>query len=106
MKTALVLMQAPASPPAKANAGEVMVWVAVLMGLILVGGLLVLLLRRRLLAAEAETSAGGLMEDLRRMRDSGQMTQEEYESVRRNMAARLAKDGFGSPKRSGGSESR
>jgi hypothetical protein len=94
---------AAAPAAAKSASSAALVWVGVLMAVILVGGLLLMLMRRKLFAPEAGAmSAGGIMEDLRRMRDAGQITQEEYDSIRKNMATRLAQGGFGEKKDGGG----
>jgi hypothetical protein len=97
MQWALIGQESAPAAPGKADPSQVIVWVAVLMVVIIGGGLLVMLMRRRLLAGE-QHAAGGIMEDLRKMRDSGQMTQEEYDRVRKNMATRLAREGFGAKK--------
>jgi hypothetical protein len=76
-----------------------MTWVAVMIvGVIALFGVW-MWLRKTLLAPKADSEPGSIMEDLRRMRDQGQMTQEEYDNVRKNMAQRLAKGGFGEEKK-------
>jgi hypothetical protein len=57
----------------------------------MIGGMFVMWLRRRLLAADSgSATTEGLMESLRRMRDAGQMSQEEYDAARKAMASRFA----------------
>jgi Zn-dependent protease with chaperone function len=74
------------------DASAVVAWIAVLIGVVLAGGLVMMWLRRRIFMADASAhQAGGLMESLRKMRESGQMSQEEYDATRKAMAARLAK---------------
>src|SRR4051812_25800028 len=88
MHPALTIAQAH-KPGSDANA--VFVWVAVLIAVIMVGFIVLMLLKRRIFteAAGAEHT-GGLMEELRRMKDSGQMSQQEYDAARKAMAARFA----------------
>ena len=72
--------------PARTNKEQqaaVFVWVIALIVVIMVGGVLVMWLRRKILMAEtAADQEGGLMESLRKMRDSGQMSQ-EFDANRR-----------------------
>lgn len=70
--------------------GSVVVWVIVLIAVVMAGGLILVWLRRKIFAADQTDHAGGLMESLRSMRDSGQMSQEEYDATRKAMAARMA----------------
>ena len=89
---------APPKQPKPGAASAAVLWVGVLMVAALAGGILWLWLRRQLFAADAATAPGSIMEDLRRMRDQGQITQEEYDTVRKRMVAKLAKSGFGDAK--------
>ena len=96
---------AQSSQPAQAlpargrgNTGSIFVWVAVLIAVIMVGGLLLMWLRRRMFMGDYMEQAGGLMESLRKMRDTGQMSQEEYDAARKAMAARVANIGLGPKK--------
>jgi hypothetical protein len=73
------------------DATSIIVWAGVLIAVIMVGGLLLMWLRRRMFMADSMEQAGGLMESLRKMRDTGQMSQEEYDAARKAMAARVAK---------------
>src|SRR5947207_1776517 len=88
------------TPPAKGrgDTSSIFVWVAVLIAVIMVGGLLLMWLRRRMFMGESMDQAGGLMESLRKMRDTGQMSQEEYDAARKAMAARVANIGRGPKK--------
>jgi hypothetical protein len=95
---------APAPPPPKASTGDIVLAVVVLIAIAMVGGFVWMWLRRRLFQPESPAGPATLMEDLRRMRDEGQITQEEYDTIRRNMAARLAKSGFGDTKPEPGSK--
>jgi len=81
-----------------------MVWVGVLILAAMIGGVLWVWLRRQLLTPDASGGPATIMEDLRRMRSEGQITQEEYDNIRRNMATRLAQSDFGVVKPSAGSK--
>src|SRR3954470_24108623 len=86
----LVLLLAQAPPQGRADTGAVFVWIAALIGIVLVGGIVMVVLRRRMFAADSTSEAtGGLMESLRRLKDSGQMSQEEYDAARKAMATRV-----------------
>jgi len=90
----LLLAQAaqPAVPRTNKEASAVFVWVIALIVVIMVGGVLVMWLRRKILMAEAASDQeGGLMESLRKMRDSGQMSQEEFDATRKAMLSRMTR---------------
>src|SRR5688572_22904699 len=88
----------PAPPREKATTSDIVVAAVVLIAIALVGGFVWMWMRKRLFSPESAASPGTMMEDLRKMRDEGQITAEEYDSVRKNMAARLARSGFGEEK--------
>ncbi|USO00088.1 MAG: SHOCT domain-containing protein [Phycisphaeraceae bacterium] len=75
---------------------QMLPWLGALLALILVGGLLLFYLRHRLLgqASPGEVTRG-ILEDLREMRDRGEITAEEYEEVRLKMVARASGRDFG-----------
>jgi hypothetical protein len=65
-------------------------WVGVLIVVAVVGGLAILYLRRRVLAEAGDADAqGGLMESLRAMRDSGEISQQEFDAARSSMLRRV-----------------
>lgn len=69
---------------------QILLWVAVLVVVVIVGGVMILLVRRWLLAKDADASSGaGMMEGLRGMRRSGQISEEEYDLIRKRMALRI-----------------
>jgi uncharacterized membrane protein len=79
--------------PTLANSpvSSILVWVIVLIGLLLAGTLLVFRLRRSMLANDAQgPDHAGLMDQMRRMVDQGQMTQEEFDKARRAIVERAA----------------
>lgn len=66
-------------------------WLFVLIVVTVLAGIAIVVIRRRLLESDAtESSPGTLMEDLRRMRDRGEITEEEYDRTRKAIAARAA----------------
>lgn len=78
---------APSQAPAM---GPVLVWIGVLIAITLLAGLGILWYRRRVLSTENAAGEGSLMEEFRRMRDSGEMTVEEYESARKVIVSKLS----------------
>lgn len=93
------LMRFGASGVAQAAAGrsvrtgvpwDVLIWIGVLIVVVVAGGLVLIHLQKRILKPPAGAGASGIMEELRRMRDSGAMTEEEYDATRRTMARKLA----------------
>lgn len=70
---------------------RVIVWVLVLIGVMIAGGVAILVLRRRLFAGDREgASHEGLFESLRRMRDRGEISPDEYDRARQKIVSRLA----------------
>lgn len=82
-------LAARARPPGRGDVGPVLLWLGVLIGLAIIGGVVMMLVRRRVLARDQE-SQEGLMESLRKMRDSGVMSRDEYDAARRSIATKLA----------------
>lgn len=96
----------PASPPGGAVT-PTLVWVGILIVVVIVGSIIVMVVRRRVLAREAPASNDStFMDELRAMRDRGEITPEEFEAAKRAAVRRLrgdvegAKPG-GPPSRSG-----
>ena len=88
---------APAKP--RSDTGGVFLWVLILIVVIMGGGLLLMWFKRRIFSADAGADdAGGLMDSLRQMRDSGQMSKEEYEATRKAMISRISKNDLGTGK--------
>ncbi|MFI4897361.1 MAG: SHOCT domain-containing protein [Phycisphaerales bacterium JB059] len=82
----LVLAQARPAPPT-----ELWLWVGALIVVSLVFGFVVMAMRRRLLGKTDEgVRPASLLEDLRAMRDRGEISQDEYDSTRATIAARAA----------------
>jgi hypothetical protein len=67
------------------------IYIGVLIVLALIGGFVILAVRRRMLAKDSATADETVMEAMRRMRDSGEITQAEYEATIRSIASRFGK---------------
>lgn len=66
-------------------------WLFVLIVVTVAAGVVLLMVRRRLIEGEgADQHSGTLMEQLRRMRDRGEISESEYDLTRRSIAARAA----------------
>lgn len=68
---------------------DALLWVGVLLVVTIVGGFVVLAIRKQQFTRDATPGAEGAIESLRRMRDEGQITAEEYERARSKMVARV-----------------
>lgn len=66
---------------------RVLPWLVAMLVLALVGGVLALYIRHRMLRDD-DGPGVGMLEDLRRMRDSGDLSEDEYEQARLVMFAR------------------
>ncbi len=85
MAAAIVLAQS------SSGTGQVLLWVAVLIGAVIAASVIVLILRRKLLSPDtAAEDTGSIMESLRAMRDRGEISQDEYDRTRQAMIARAA----------------
>lgn len=73
----------------RSSSTDVLLWVGVLIVVTLAGAILILAIRRRTLAGPRTPDAGSLMDELRAMRDRGQMTPQEYDAAMSAMKARL-----------------
>ncbi len=63
--------------------------VAALIAAVLLLGLIIMVFRKRLLARDNAADAGrSFMEDLRRMRDRGEISQDEFDATRRRIIER------------------
>lgn len=75
----------------QAATNKVLLLIGIMIAAVIAGGLIILVLRRRLLQREAnDAAAGGLMENLREMVRTGQISEEEFKLARRKMADRIA----------------
>jgi uncharacterized membrane protein len=71
---------------ANTAASSIVIWAIVLIAAVLVGALGVFALRRSMFSDHSpHTDHAGLMEQMRRMVDRGEMTQDEYDQARRTI---------------------
>jgi hypothetical protein len=89
----LMLMQEIFDPSRQEAQRRLLIWLSLLMGVVIVGGLFLLLLRRKLHQHEhtgtADADTGFSLASLREMRDRGELTPEEYESTRARVIAKV-----------------
>lgn len=81
------------APRAATDPFQILIWVGSLMAAVMVLTAVLLLIRRRFLAAQrAATSGAGLLETMRQMKLSGQMSEEEFAAIKANLAAKMRKE--------------
>ena len=90
-----VVAQTRADPAPAADRGSAIgqawVWIGVLIAVTIIAGLALIQYRRRVLAAEAEDAGGqGILEMLRRARDRGEMTEQEFQTARKRLVGEMA----------------
>ncbi len=68
---------------------NVLILLAVLIGLVLIAGVVMLVVRKRMIRNE-QVLAGSVFDDLKRMRDEAQISQHEYDYLRKAIAAKAA----------------
>lgn len=64
---------------------EILPWIGLLAILILLGGGIAIWLRKRMAVNGGDSSAGFILDDLRRMRDRGEISPEEFEIAKSKM---------------------
>jgi hypothetical protein len=80
--------------------GAYLGWIGVFIAAILLVGMFILAYRRRMLGPnDSADHARGLLDGLRRLRDTGQMTPQEYDAARKTIAGKLAGKEPGIPPR-------
>jgi hypothetical protein len=67
-----------------------LIMVGIMMAVVIAGGLVLLVLRARVLRQTGTQQAGGLLDDLRRMLERGEISQAEFDATKATMVARLA----------------
>lgn len=71
--------------------GQLWLGVGLLIALTIIAGLILMRYRRGVLRADADSEGGeGLLQMLRRARDRGEMTEEEFQAARRKLVGDLA----------------
>ncbi len=67
----------------RTSPAEVLFWVGLLVGVSLFGGILIVILRRRLMHRDDKPEdSGGFLNELRRLRNAGEISLEQYEASR------------------------
>ncbi len=97
-------------PGQTSGLGESLAMLGVLLAIVIVLGLVVLYVRGRTLRGSRDDGAAGLFDDLRKMRNRGEITEEDYQATKRSIVQRLAgrggsaerTDGDGDKRTSGG----
>jgi hypothetical protein len=68
---------------------EVLPWLLVLLGVIIVGGVIIFLARRYMQSGGASQAVGFTLHDLRQMHGAGEINDEEFERAKSQMIGRL-----------------
>jgi len=80
-------------PTGSSAVGELLLWLGALIGLVLIGGAVLMALRSRLSRDKPDddrSDASSMLESLRRMRERGEISIEEFESTRARLVGRAA----------------
>jgi Short C-terminal domain len=70
--------------------GPAMLMLGGLLGIVLAAGAVLIWVRSRTLGGGSVRSGSGLFDDLRRMRESGEITEEEFAAAKRSVVDRMA----------------
>ncbi|MGH7130619.1 MAG: SHOCT domain-containing protein [Phycisphaerales bacterium] len=93
MPTALLIL---AQSNKSADTMRVVLWVGLLIGALMVLGAVIMVIRTKILVKETGSNkSAGPLEDLRRMRDTGAISEAEFSAAKAKVAARLR--GGGNP---------
>lgn len=80
-----------AQQAAQKNIVQVVTLIGVLIVLVVLAGLAAILIRKRMLANDDSSGiSGSIFDDLKSMRDRAQISQEEYDYLRKSIAAKAA----------------
>ena len=100
MVQTLAYILAALDPDQEAARRQSVIWLAILMVVVLIGGSGIMWLRHRMTKKDAETSSGDTgfsLSDLRAMRDRGEITPEEFEVTRAKLIAKVKGPGAAGP---------
>lgn len=82
---------APAGGRGRGSLTEFFLWLGLAIGALVVAGIAIAWYRSRVLRGDAASAAqAGLMDDLRAMRDRGELSAEEYDAAKRALVARFS----------------
>ena len=76
-----------------ANIASLWVWILVLIGIVLGGAAVIVVLRRRLLHDRRDEHGAGILDQLERMRQQGQLSDEEFRRTRDRVIGRVGGSG-------------
>ncbi len=79
-----------AQQPRSEAVGEVVVWVIALIVAVIALGIVLMQLRRLMREGDKAKAQGLLLDDLRRLRDEGLLSNEEYQKAVEAMASRMS----------------
>jgi len=100
---AYVMAQAGGGGGGQPALGEILLPLGLMIAVLVVLGVVLMALRRRLLAPVRVPEAG-MFEQLRRMREEGSITPQEYDAIRQKIVSRVAGETMRSERSAGGSE--
>jgi hypothetical protein len=69
---------------------QYLLWLGLALVALIIAGLVVAWLRRRVLGSQSQRADAGLFDELRAMRDRGEMSAEEYDTAKAAMVAKLS----------------
>lgn len=72
------------------DAPAYLITIGIVIALLVAAGIVLMIVRRRLLAAASRPGDEGIFESLRKMRDQGDISPEEYDRARRSIVEKLA----------------
>jgi|GEM_PF-6897695 len=78
--------------PTPAQTTEVLILVGVLIALVMIAAVVLLVMRKRILGPQSEDQ-GSFLDDLRKARDRGEITSEEFDAMRARMIEKLRGSG-------------
>ncbi|MFK7883443.1 MAG: hypothetical protein AB8F26_04580 [Phycisphaerales bacterium] len=70
---------------AASNSTGVLLWAGILIVVAMIGGFIITMVRRNMLGDHARDDAGSMMEQMRKMVERGQMTQEEFDLAKKTI---------------------
>jgi hypothetical protein len=73
--------------------GPFILWIGIMIAGLAAVAVVLMMVRARLLAKDAGVAPGGMLDGLRRMRERGEISQEEFDAAKATMVARLASRG-------------
>lgn len=68
------------------------IWLGILVVVVVIAGIVLLVIRQRMFSdsASADMQAGGIMEQMRLLRDQGKLTDKEYQDARKSLIEKVS----------------